>query len=395
MITRESPRLSVLILLSALAVLPMNMFVPSLPAIAREFGADFALVNVAVAGYALATAVTHLVAGALSDRFGRRPVALAALVVFTMASAGCTLANDIATFLVCRLFQGAVIAGYSVSLAAIRDTSDERTAASRIGYVSSAWAVVPMLGPTLGGFLDAFWGWRSSFVAFTIFGCAGLCLVAFRFKETNLRLSSSTALQVQGYRELGCSPRLWALALCMAFSIGTLYTFIGGAPLVAAQLGQSSSITLGMAMGIVPGGFILGTYFVGRSGSRHAAENLILAGRVLSCTGLLVALALWAAGATHPFAFFAPCVCVGLGNGLTMPAANARVLSIRPELAGTALGLAAALTVAGAAAVAFLSGLVVDPSNAHLAVLCVMLASSLLSLLAAMFVRAARPVGDA
>jgi len=152
--SQEIPRLPVLIALSALAVLPINMFVPSLPSIARDLDADFVLVNVAVAGYAVATALTHLIAGALSDRFGRKPIALFALAVFTVASVGCSLANDIGTFLLCRLFQGTVIAGYAVSLAAIRDTSDEGTAASRIGYVSSAWAVAPMLGPALGGMLE-------------------------------------------------------------------------------------------------------------------------------------------------------------------------------------------------------------------------------------------------
>jgi MFS family permease len=125
----QAPRLTVLIALSALAVLPINMFVPSLPSIAREFDAEFALVNVAVAGYAIATAATHLIAGALSDRFGRKPVALVALSVFTLASIGCSLAGDIRTFLLCRLFQAAVITGYAVSLAAIRDTADERTTA--------------------------------------------------------------------------------------------------------------------------------------------------------------------------------------------------------------------------------------------------------------------------
>jgi DHA1 family bicyclomycin/chloramphenicol resistance-like MFS transporter len=73
-------------------------------------------------------------------------------------------------------------------------------------------------------------------------------------------------------------------------------------------------------------------------------------------------------------------MCVGLGNGLTMPAANSRVLSVRPDLAGTTLGLATALTVAGAGIVAFLSGLVVNAENARLSVPSVMLVSSALSL---------------
>ncbi|MBU7574484.1 MAG: multidrug effflux MFS transporter [Hydrogenophaga sp.] len=384
--TTASPRLSVLIALSALAILPLNMFVPSLPNIARDLGADFALVNLAVAGYAIATAVAHLVAGAMSDRFGRKPVALAALAIYTLASIGCSLATDIATFLVCRMFQATVIAGYAVSLAAIRDTSDEGGAASRIGYVSSAWAVAPMIGPTVGGLLDSAFGWRANFVAFAVLGLAGLWLVAFHLKETNHHRTASFALQLKGYGELGRSPPFWAYALCMAFGIGTLYAFLGGAPLVAAQLGGLSSTALGAYMGMVPAGFMLGSYIVGHTSSRHAPTRLILIGRLLTAVGLLVGLVLLASGLTHPLAFFGPCVFVGLGNGLTMPAANARILSLRPHLAGTASGLAAAVTVIGAGIVAFLAGLVVNASNAHVAVLAVMWASSLLSLLVALFI---------
>jgi DHA1 family bicyclomycin/chloramphenicol resistance-like MFS transporter len=393
----QAPRLPVLIALSAIAVLPVNMFVPSLPSIARDLHADFALVNTAVAGYAIATAFTHLIAGALSDRFGRKPVALIALAVFTLASIGCSLANDIVTFLLCRLCQGTVIAGYAVSLAAIRDTSGEGVgvAASRIGYVSSAWAVAPMVGPTVGGVLDAFFGWRANFIAFAVLGVVGLCLVGFCMRETNMHRTRSVALQVKGYGELLRSPRFWAYALCMAFGIGTLYAFIGGAPLVAMQLGGTSGAVLGMYMGLVPAGFIVGSYVVGHAGARQAPTSFIIAGRVLTCAGLVAGLALMACGATHPLAFFGPCMCVGLGNGLTMPAANARVLSIRPGLAGTASGLAAALTVIGAGVVAFLSGLVVEAWNAHFAVLGVMLASSVLSLLAAVFVLSAEKAEEA
>ena len=76
--SQEAARIPTLIALSALAVLPTNMFVPSLPSIARDLDAGFALTNIAVAGYAVASAVTHLIAGSLSDRFGRKPVAVAA-----------------------------------------------------------------------------------------------------------------------------------------------------------------------------------------------------------------------------------------------------------------------------------------------------------------------------
>jgi DHA1 family bicyclomycin/chloramphenicol resistance-like MFS transporter len=388
-----APHLLILIALSALAILPINMFVPSLPSIAKEFDADFALVNVAVAGYAVATALAHLIAGALSDRFGRRPIALGALVIFTIASVGCSVAGNIHSFLVCRLLQSAVIAGYAAALAAIRDSaSSEQAAASRIGYVSSAWAVAPMIGPVFGGVLDAHFGWRASFIAFALFGACGTSVVALHLPETNHRRSDSIAVPFKGYGDLIGSARFCAYALCMALSIGTLYVFIAGAPMVAARLGETSTIVLGVYMGMVPAGFIIGSYVVGHAGPRRSATQFILAGRILTCAGLLVSLALAALGGAHPLAFFGPCVAVGLGNGLTMPAANARVLSVSPGLAGTASGLAAALTVAGAGIIAFFSGLVVDASNASVAVPGTMLTAALLSLGAAIFI--ARAEGD-
>lgn len=388
-----TPHLLILIALSALAILPINMFVPSLPSIAQEFDADFALVNVAVAGYAVATAVSHLFAGALSDRFGRRPVALGALAIFMIASIGCSVAGTIHAFLVCRMLQSAVIAGYSAALAAIRDTaSSDRGTASRIGYVTSAWAVAPMIGPVFGGVLDAHFGWRASFIAFALLGAAGVAMVALGLPETNHRRSDSLAVQFRGYGDLIASARFRAYALCMALCVGTLYVFIGGAPMVAARLGETSSIVLGVYLGIVPAGFMIGSYLVGHAGSRRSATQFILAGRVLTCAGLFVGLALAVSGAAHPLAFFGPCVALGLGNGLTMPAANARVLSIFPGLAGTASGLAAALTVAGAGLIAFVSGLLVDASNASVAVPATMLTAALLSLGAAIFI--ARAEGD-
>jgi DHA1 family bicyclomycin/chloramphenicol resistance-like MFS transporter len=97
----------------------------------------------------------------------------------------------------------------------------------------------------------------------------------------------------------------------------------------------------------------------------------------------------------HPLAFFGPCVCVGLGNGLTMPVANSRVLSLYPGLSGTALGLASAITAAGAGVIAFAAGLFIDASNARSLVLVAMLATSLVSLVAAVFIaRVERDPGE-
>jgi len=382
---RNAPPLALLIGLSALGVLPFNMFVPSLPNIAREFETDFATVNIAVAGYAVATALTHLVAGALSDRFGRKPALLVALAIFVAGSIGCFLAADVRTFLVCRLLQGPAIAGYAISLAAIRDTAGDG-AVSRIGYVSSAWAVAPMLGPTVGGAIDGWLGWRTNFAVFALLGVAGFCLAARYLPETNLNRSTSMRHQFTGYGRLLRSARFCAYAICMAFGIGTLYLFIGAAPIVATQTSDISTAMVGAYMGMVPAGFMVGSYLVGRLSARWRPIKLIMAGRLLTCAGMLVGAAFAAMDIVHPLAFFGPCMCVGLGNGLTMPAANSRVLSLYAGLAGTALGLASAMTVAGAGAIAFAGGLVIDESNVRSVALAAMLTTSLLSLVAAAFI---------
>lgn len=382
---QNAPPLVLLIALSALGVLPFNMFVPSMPTIAREFETDFATINLAVAGYAVVTAITHLVAGAVSDRIGRRPVLLAAMTIFVIGSIGCYFAASIYVFLGFRLLQGSAVAGFAMSLAMIRDTAGERTV-SQIGYVSSAYAVAPMIGPSVGGLLASLLGWRANFAAFALLGVGAIGLVLRYLSETNKRHTTSMMPQYRGYGQLLVSARFWAYAGCMAFAIGTLYVFIGAAPIVAAQTTGFSTTMVGTCLGLVPAGFIVGSFTAARFGARWKPLQLIVSGRLLTCAGLVIGGALAALKVDHPVAFFGPCVCVGLGNGLTMPAANSRVLSLYAGMSGTALGLASAITTAGAGSIAFAAGLFIDASNAREYVLAAMSATSLLSLAASVLI---------
>lgn len=380
------PRLLTLVLLSALSVLPVNMFLPSLSNIAEEFQADYTLVNLSIAGFAGTAAVLQLVMGPLSDRFGRRPILLAGLVIFVLASLGCVLATGIWAFLFFRMLQGAVISGYVVSLAIIRDTSRAQEAASLIGYVAMAWAVAPMLGPMSGGMLDELFGWRASFWAFVVLGLAVLALCWVDLGETNKAPSDTIMKQFRSYPELFRSRRFWAYALCMAFSTGAFYAFLGGAPLAAKTVFDMSPATLGFYMGTITAGFVLGSFLSGRYASRYPLTTMMIAGRIVACTGLVVGLLLFLAGAVHVISLFGPCVFVGLGNGLTMPSSSAGALSVRPKLAGSASGLAGALTVAGGAVISSITGAILTEDNSVYALLGVMLVSSLTALFAALYV---------
>lgn len=379
---KSPPRMATLILLTGLSVLSLNMFLPSLANMAADFRADYAVVSLSVAGYLAITAVLHLIVGPLSDRFGRRPVLLICLAIFTFASLVCALATNIWVFLIFRILQGAVISGGAVSLAIVRDTAPPREAASLIGYISMAMAVAPMLGPMLGGTLDALFGWRASFVAYLVFGMVLFVLCWLDLGETNKAPSASFARQVRSYPELLGSARFWGFSLCTAFSTGAFYAFLAGAPLVAIEIYGLSPVMLGFCMGTITAGFMLGSFLSGRLARRFALTTMILAGRTTACLGLLAGLGLLAFGSLPVELFFCSTVFVGLGNGLTMPSSNAGAISVRPQLAGSASGLLGALTVGSGAAVTFITGAVLTEQNGTFGLLFTMLLSSSIGLFA-------------
>jgi len=377
--THSTPGMLTLVLLSGLSVLSLNMFLPSLASIARDLDASYSLVSLSVGGYLAATALVQVVAGPLSDRFGRRPVVMGSLVVFTMASLGCLLATDVRLFLGFRLLQAAMITGWALSLAVIRDTEPERRAASLIGYLSMGMAVAPMVGPMIGGALDELFGWRTSFALYAALGAALLALCWRDLHETNQSRSRTLGVQLSSYPRLLGSGRFWACALCMTFSTGTFYIFLAGAPLVAGSSLALSPSALGVCMGATTAGFALGSFVAGRCAARVALSTMMLLGRVVACAGLGVGLILCVRGYASVFSFFGATAIAGVGNGLTMPGASAGALSARPELAGSASGLAGALTVGGGAVLTTITGVAVSIQPAASLLIGIMLTSTLLA----------------
>ncbi|WP_282609027.1 multidrug effflux MFS transporter [Pelagibius sp. Alg239-R121] len=380
------PKLITLVLLTALSVLSLNMFLPSLPNMAAAFEADYALVNLSIAGYLAITAVLQVIMGPLSDRYGRRPVLLAGLTIFVLASLGCALATDVWVFLGFRILQGSIIAGAALSRAVIRDMVPAQEAASLMGYVSMAMAVAPMLGPMFGGVLDAVFGWRANFLAFTGLGAVLLLLSWIDLGETNNEPSETFARQFRSYPELFRSRRFWGYSMCMAFSTAAFYAFLSGAPLVAQTLLGLSSAELGIYIGSITAGFFLGSFLSGRFAKKTALTTMMIAGRIVACGGLLVGMAFLLAGFVNVFSLFGATIFVGIGNGLTMPSSNAGALSVRPQLAGSASGLSGALTVGAGALMTSITGAVLTETNGPYTLVGIMLLCSAAGLAAALSV---------
>ncbi|WP_416896220.1 MAG: multidrug effflux MFS transporter [Minwuia sp.] len=384
------PRLPTLILLTALAILTLNMFLPALAHMAEALETDYATASLSIGGYLAVTAVVQLFAGPLSDRIGRRPVVLGALAIFIAASAGCAMAGSIEVFLAFRVLQAVVISCFAMSMAIVRDTTAEQKAAGLISYITMAMAVAPMLGPVLGGALDTLLGWRANFWFYAAAGVAMLLLAWADLGET--RQHKGPGQRKGGYLELLAEPRFWGFALCTMSSTGAFYTFIAGAPLVATETFGITSATLGMIIGSITAGFMFGSFLSGRLTRRFEVTTMMLLGRIVACIGLSVGLAAVLGGHVELWSYFASTIMLGLGNGLTMPSAHAGILSVRPDLAGTAAGFNGALTVAGGAVLTTFTAVVLVRTDPPAMLLAIMLALSVAGLAATLWVRRLRRV---
>lgn len=376
------PRMITLVVFTALSTLSLNMFVPSLANMARDFEAEYALLTLAVAGYLGITAVLMLIIGPLSDRYGRRPVMLVALIIFVIASFVCTLATNVWVFLAFRVLQGTIIAGWAIALAVIRDTFQQKEAARRISLITMAMSIAPLLGPMLGGVLDELFGWRANFVTYTLFGVLALLLCWFDLGETNLSRSVNFRQQFKSYPLLLKSARYWGFAICMAFSNSGFYVFIAGVPLIAVVMLGLSPALLGVYMGTITIGFTCSTFLSSRLAHRVPLTSLILAGRFIAVIGALSSLLFFLAGMGNALTLFGPLILIGAGNGLTVPNANAGAMSIRPDLAGSAVGLIGALAVGSGGALTALTGTLVSETSGAVPMLTLLLVITLISLVA-------------
>ncbi|WP_164658680.1 multidrug effflux MFS transporter [Tropicibacter sp. Alg240-R139] len=384
---QSPPHIVTLILASALAVVSLNMFLPSLTQMAVDFETDYAVINLSIAGYLIVSGVLQLIMGPLSDRYGRRPLMLISMMIFVVASVGCVLAENVWVFLGWRMLQGAVIAGQVISRATIRDMHPPNEAASKLGYVTMTMALAPMLGPMLGGALDMAFGWRSGFLLYAVMGLGMLVLLWSDLGETNAEPSATLGAQFRQYPQLFASRRFWGYALCAAFSIGGFYAFITGAPLVAAAWFDLSPAMLGLGIGIITGGFMVGNFVTGRLAAHTQLTTMILIGRIVATVGPLIGLLLFISGAGSVWVFFGSAIFVGFGNGLTVANATVGLMSVRPKLAGSASGLSGAMTVAFGAALTVATGGFVTEENAPFLVLTMMMIASGLGLVSVLYVR--------
>lgn len=383
---RTPPHIVTLVLVSGLAALSLNIFLPSLPNMARHFGVEYATMQLAISAYLAVSAALQLVIGPISDRFGRRPVLLAVTGVFIIATVGTLFAPTASAFLAARFLQATMATAFVLARAAVRDMVPGPGAASMIGYVTMGMSLVPMVGPVIGGIIDEAVGWRANFALLLVCGIALFALIWADMGETVAGGGLSFRAQLAAYPELARSQRFWGYSLSAASSAGLYYAYLGGAPIVGEQVFGLSAAQVGYYFALPSLGYMVGNWVSGRFSLRAGMDAMVLAGTTLATLTILASLALQLAGLQSAVTFFSAVGVMGMGNGMALPSANAGMMSVRPELAGTASGLGATLTIGGGAALSVLAIRLMGPEASLAHLLALMLASSAGSVVAILWV---------
>jgi len=335
------------ITLSAIAgiyILAQVIIVPALPDLGIIFSSDYRTIQLSVSAFSIGAAIVNLIAGPLSDRFGRRPIAIGFFIIFILSSLGSYFSENIYIFLLFRFFQASSAAGMVLARVIVGDIYSGSKATVMFGYISTIMAIGPLIGPLLGGLISDYFGSMQIFNFLTILGLLLFGLIIYDLDETNLNRSANMLSQIKSYPLLLLSMNFWPPTLVSAFSFSIFGIFFVGAPFVAVNVYGLSPSQIGLLLAFIPLGFVPGNIIVGKIVDRFSTKLLLILGSVLLISGPLIAL-LTSNLYTHPLAFFLPMLIMGFGTGIIWPVANTAIIQAVPSLAGSASGISSALMV--------------------------------------------------
>lgn len=275
-----------LIVLLAFLVMPgplaIDTYLPSIPAIAASFGVGPLLVQQTLSIYLAGFALMTLFYGTLSDSFGRRPVILASLALYAVASLGAALAQDFATLLAWRLVQGlAAGGGWVVGQAVVRDVVAGAAAQRALATIMMVFGLAPAVAPIIGGWLQVLAGWRSIFVFLA--GCGALMLAAsWRLLPETLPPTKRQRLDLPqicaNYGRALARPRFTCLILAIGLAFSGFGLYIGSAPYFVMTILQLPETAFAWLFVPLIGGMVVGSALAARWSGRFAAGTLIRIG---------------------------------------------------------------------------------------------------------------------
>jgi DHA1 family bicyclomycin/chloramphenicol resistance-like MFS transporter len=344
----RAPRWTLAVLLACLGMLgafSIDTYIPAFDGIAASIGATPVEMQQTLSAYLFGFALMNLFHGALSDSFGRRPVVLAGVALYTLASAGCALSQHIGPLVFWRAIQGVSAgAGIVVSRAVIRDMFPPSEAQRVMSQVTIYFGIAPTIAPVIGGLLFVHVGWPAVF--WFLVGVGALLWVGnYRLLPETLHATHRQPFNLRhlmrGYWQLGSSPRFIALALASGVPFNGMFLYVMSAPVFLSRHlglppGRFFWLFLLIIAGIMGGAWLSGR-LAGKVKPRHQIRRGFLIMLLVSIANLALNLVF------EPRAWWAllPIGLFSFGWALMVPVVTLLVLDLVPERRGMASSLQA------------------------------------------------------
>ncbi|MBN1505447.1 MAG: multidrug effflux MFS transporter [Sedimentisphaerales bacterium] len=311
--------------IAAVPAMATDMYLPAMPTIAAQWGVASSQVALSLVLWFATFSVFLLICGPLSDKYGRRPVLLAGLTLFTGATAACMLATNVAQLIVFRIFQGIGASGpSSMCMAICRDRYDGSRRKHVLAWIGIILALAPMLSPSIGAMLLKVSTWRAIFAVQTVLGAVVLLTSWRLYRETAAQRVSGRILALMGrYARLVNNRRYLLSVTAMGLIVGPFFGFIAFAPVVYIQIYGLSSQAFGILFGLNALMGMLGAYVCTRL-TRFLSDATLLTACLIGCAAGGAGILLW--GGWH-YAAFAACMCViTFSGGMSRPLSNNLIL---------------------------------------------------------------------
>jgi DHA1 family bicyclomycin/chloramphenicol resistance-like MFS transporter len=358
-----SLRLTVLLgVLIALPALGTDLYIPALPEIARSLGASVPAAQFTLTTYFIGLAAGQLLWGPLSDRYGRKPVLLAGLLVTLAASLAGTLMESVATLAVVRLAQGlGMSSGALIGRTIVRDLHAHEQAARLLARMTIVFSVVPLAAPITGALLTGALGWHAVLLGVAVVAAVLLASVG-SLPETapaERRSAHPSDIARTFFAILRDRRFVAPFLLLLCAYIGVLAWVSNSSFTLVRGLGVSA-VAFGLMFGLVMLGQIAGAWSSSRLVVRLGIERLLKVGSSLMCGAGLAAAALAWLGVGHWLAVVLPFMLFLFGTALIIPNATAAALSPFPQSAGSASSLIGAIGFAFGALISTVLGAAFD-----------------------------------
>ncbi len=330
----------IIALLATLAPFSIDTYLPSFPDIARELHANSLQMQQTLSVYLIAFGVMMLVHGPLSDAYGRKPVILAALMAYIVTSIGCALAQSFEWLLVMRIGQGlAAGAGLVIGRAMIRDVLAGAQAQKLMSHVTMTFTLAAAVGPIIGGWLHAWWGWRSVFW-FLALSSAGLLYLAWACLPETLPTTQRQSVRARpvarAYAQALANRGFMRLVAVLALVFAGLFLYIASAPVLLFDVLHFAPEEFGWFFIPIIAGITLGAFVSGAAADRLRPNQTINLGFALLGSAVILNMLQALLLPPNTFLVVAPVVLYAAGMAVTSPSLTLLALDNYPKRRGLA-----------------------------------------------------------